>query len=324
MSTRIPSDAMSHRQSIRAMLCIAIALVSAITFGRVPSHGAERIESLSSIDPSHPSIKLLRDEVRRSIFVVKSRRDPSELPPLRFYRYRLGREDSFWKLLAKTSQNIDTLMTVNSLSSPGEASPGKLIYIPNMRGIIYRMRKGETIADAGRRFQVDEAYISRINGESVAEGNHIFIPCASATNVERSLFLGTAFMHPLRTGRLSSGFGLRRDPFSERSQFHRGIDIACPTGTRIHAARQGKVVFTGFDGGYGLLIVLRHSHGYCSYYGHLSRILKREGDLVEAGELIALSGNTGRTTGPHLHFEARRGTAAVNPGVLLRALPNGS
>lgn len=297
-------------------------ILSAVLSHRGPSLASEPIESLSSIDPSSPSVKMLREDVRKSIFVVKSRRDPSELPPLRFYRYRLGREDTFWKLLAKTSQNIDTLMTVNSLSSPGEAAPGRLIYIPNMRGIIYRMQKGETIPDVGKRLQVDEAYITRINGESVGSGGHLFIPCASASRVERSLFLGTAFINPLRIGRLSSGFGLRRDPFSERSQFHRGIDIACPSGTRIHAARQGKVVFTGFNGGYGRLIVLQHSHGYCSYYGHLGRILKREGELVEAGELIALSGNTGRTTGPHLHFEARRGSTAVNPGVLLHSSPN--
>ena len=84
------------------------------------------------------------------------------------------------------------------------------------------------------------------------------------------------------------------------------------------AARDGRVIFTGFQGGYGNLVVIQHEHGYRSYYGHLSRPLVKVGDRVKHGAVIARSGNTGRTTGPHLHFEVRRGRMAVNPGILLK------
>ncbi len=127
------------------------------------------------------------------------------------------------------------------------------------------------------------------------------------------MFLGTGFTHPLRIGTTTSGFGSRKDPFSDTMQFHRGIDIGCPGGSLVHAARDGKVVYTGYRGGYGLLVILQHAHDYYTYYGHLSRILVKNGSTVNMREPIALSGNTGRTTGPHLHFEVRKGGTAVNP-----------
>jgi murein DD-endopeptidase MepM/ murein hydrolase activator NlpD len=77
-------------------------------------------------------------------------------------------------------------------------------------------------------------------------------------------------------------------------------------------------VFSGIEGGYGKLVVIEHEYGYRSFYGHLSRPLVKPGDAVKRGAVIALSGNTGRTTGPHLHFEVRRGGTAVHPGVLIK------
>jgi murein DD-endopeptidase MepM/ murein hydrolase activator NlpD len=241
------------------------------------------------------------------MYVIKSGRDPETLPPLDFYRYRVKSGDSFWTILAKTSQNIDTLMTVNNLTSPGQVETGRDIYIPNMRGIVYRLKEGETMASVASSFQVAARYIEKVNSGSAARAGYIFIPCAAVSSIERSMFLGTGFTHPLRSGIMTSGFGTRKDPFSDRLQFHRGIDIACPRGSKVHAARDGEVAFTGYLGGYGLLVVIRHAHDYYTYYGHLSKIHVNMGDTVNMRDPIALSGNTGRTTGPHLHFEVRKG-----------------
>lgn len=289
------------------MLCLAI-----------PASGLNKIDDLKNIKLTNNQVKSLRDDIRRSIYVIKSKKNSELLPELKFYRYRAQKNDSFWTILTNVSQNIDTLMTVNSLSSPGEVETGKTIYIPNMRGILYKIQQDETVRDIARRFQIEEAYILKINNRMDPSNPYIFIPCASISNLERSLFLGTGFSNPIKTGRLTSGFGIRKDPFSDTSQFHRGIDIACHRGTKIHAARGGKIVYSGYSGGYGLLVVIQHSHDYYSYYGHLSKVLKSAGDTVDTGEAIALSGNTGRTTGPHLHFEARKGLRAVNPGLLLK------
>jgi murein DD-endopeptidase MepM/ murein hydrolase activator NlpD len=84
------------------------------------------------------------------------------------------------------------------------------------------------------------------------------------------------------------------------------MDFACGPGTPIRAAADGQVIFAGTKGGYGTAVVLRHSAGYTTLYGHCSRTAVESGEFVKAGRVIAYSGNTGRTTGPHLHFEVRK------------------
>ncbi len=99
---------------------------------------------------------------------------------------------------------------------------------------------------------------------------------------------------------------------------HPGIDIAVPVGTPVRAAGGGKVAETGYDPDYGLFVLLRHPSGYETMYGHTSRLLAAENDDVQAGQVIALSGNSGRSTAPHLHFEIRQDGKPVNPLDLVR------
>jgi murein DD-endopeptidase MepM/ murein hydrolase activator NlpD len=97
------------------------------------------------------------------------------------------------------------------------------------------------------------------------------------------------------------------------AESHPGIDIAVPAGTPVRAAGEGLVETAGTDPSYGLFVLLRHSAGYETMYGHASRVLVRKGDAVQAGEVIALSGNSGRSTAPHLHFEIRREGRSLDP-----------
>jgi len=97
------------------------------------------------------------------------------------------------------------------------------------------------------------------------------------------------------------------------AESHPGIDIAVPVGTAVRAAGGGTVAAAGIDVDYGLYVLLRHPEGYETMYGHASRLLVNEGELVLAGQVIALTGNSGRSTAPHLHFEIRRGRRSVDP-----------
>jgi len=117
--------------------------------------------------------------------------------------------------------------------------------------------------------------------------------------------------------RLASGYGLRSDPFSGASTFHHGLDIASPVGTEIRAVRPGTVIFSGWKAGYGLTVLLSHADGYTSQYSHTSRNLVRVGEPVSEGQPIALVGQTGRTTGPHLHFEMHKAGSSVDPTTFL-------
>jgi len=118
------------------------------------------------------------------------------------------------------------------------------------------------------------------------------------------------------TGRLSSAYGLRLDPFHRTPKFHHGLDIASPVGTEIRAVRPGTVLFSGWKEGYGLTVILSHEDGYTTQYSHNSRNLVEMGDRVSQEQSIALVGQTGQTTGPHVHFEVRRDGKAVDPTAL--------
>jgi murein DD-endopeptidase MepM/ murein hydrolase activator NlpD len=115
---------------------------------------------------------------------------------------------------------------------------------------------------------------------------------------------GVTFVPPVK-GRLSSKPGMRRHPILKKKKFHAGWDYAAPTGTPVKAAAKGKVTHAGNAGGYGKLIKIAHAEGYETRYAHLSKILVKTTQQVEAGKHIGNVGSTGRSTGPHLHFEKR-------------------
>lgn len=114
-------------------------------------------------------------------------------------------------------------------------------------------------------------------------------------------------------GRLTSNFGYRRDPFNGSSDFHPGQDIAAPTGTPIMAPADGQVTFVGRKGGYGNFVVIDHGNGLVTRYAHLSSFQVSEKQMVRRGEVIGAVGSTGRSTGPHLHYEVMIGDQKVNP-----------
>lgn len=114
-------------------------------------------------------------------------------------------------------------------------------------------------------------------------------------------------------GWLSSGFGMRNDPFTGYKQMHRGIDISNHTGTPIIAPADGKVKLTSKSGKMGMMLVIDHGYGFQTRYGHLSKIQVKRGQNVKRGDVIALIGSTGYTTGPHLHYEVIRNGKFYNP-----------
>jgi murein DD-endopeptidase MepM/ murein hydrolase activator NlpD len=116
---------------------------------------------------------------------------------------------------------------------------------------------------------------------------------------------------------LTSGFGARSDPFTGKAAFHGGVDLAAPEGSPIYAARSGTVVGAGERGGYGQAVEIAHDDGTRALYAHASTLEVKAGQRVEAGARLGEVGQTGRATGPHLHFEVRAGGRPIDP---LRAL----
>lgn len=129
---------------------------------------------------------------------------------------------------------------------------------------------------------------------------------------QRSLLASTPSIWPTH-GWVTSDFGTRLDPYSAERRMHQGMDIATPHGQPIHTPSDGTVVFIGTEGGYGKVLVIDHGYGVKTRYGHLSEINVRLAERVKRGDRIAAVGNTGRSTGPHLHYEVRVNGIPENP-----------
>jgi murein DD-endopeptidase MepM/ murein hydrolase activator NlpD len=125
-------------------------------------------------------------------------------------------------------------------------------------------------------------------------------------------------------GAVNSEFGRRKSPWGEAIEHHSGLDIAAQMGTPVKAPATATVVFAGPGGEYGNCVILDHGNELKSLYGHLSKINVRQGQRVERGTIIALTGNTGRSSGPHLHYEVHVKGQAVNPRAFLWNTPDRS
>ena len=136
---------------------------------------------------------------------------------------------------------------------------------------------------------------------------------------EESRNLDEPFAVPIE-GELTSAYGLRRHPLTQATHFHQGLDIAAPAGTLFRAAQSGTVIFSGFLGGYGNTVILEHADGYRTLYAHAAKLLVSQGEKVSAEQEIGIVGNTGRSTGTHLHFELQRGGEKANPLDFLTSL----
>lgn len=165
-----------------------------------------------------------------------------------------------------------------------------------MGGPLIEATSAEAIAD----LKADEQFRS------------LFMTWKKLDNLEQGV-IAIPSVQPVAKLNFTSNFGIRSDPFRGTAAMHAGVDIPGPVGTPIYATADGVVSHAGRQGGYGNLIEVNHGKGIATRYGHLSRILVADNTRVTRGQLIGLMGSTGRSTGPHLHYEVRIDNHAVNP-----------
>lgn len=163
-----------------------------------------------------------------------------------------------------------------------------------------------------RKVVVDETYVNDSQTDRTILKEEVVLD-AVAKIVERGTKIPPSYIKPLSGGRASSGFGPRKAPTAGASTYHKGQDWATPVGTPIYASCGGTVAKAGWGSGYGYVVYIDHPDGRQTRYAHLSKVLVKAGQSVKQGEKIALSGNTGITSGPHLHFEMLINGKQVNP-----------
>jgi murein DD-endopeptidase MepM/ murein hydrolase activator NlpD len=269
---------------------ISIPVLLFVLLPAFATRGQVYIKSLAHNDPE---IKLMRGEVSENLRLVAD----NQKVEIKWRRYKVKKSDTFFKVMARTMLNHDTISSVNRLASLWDVSSGDEWLLPNVRGIAVH---GEKKLIAKKFGKAPDTLIPIPDHE-----NYFFITGLHFDETETEFFNLKAFIHPV-AGRITSGFGVRKDPFTEKHKFHKGIDIACAIGTKVVASAEGTIVFAGTKKGYGKTVIVEHRNGYRTLYGHLSKMQVRVGDKVTQGQKIALSGMTGRATGPHLHFEVRR------------------
>ncbi len=256
----------------------------------------------------------LEDESRAHIAGPKG--GPDSAGALKLFPYTIGKDDSLSKIAEKTGVTVDALISLNKLSDAHVIRVGQQLTIPNQKGIYHKVARGDSVERLSRRYGIQAESIQRANGlvrDELETGSVIFLPGAKLSADEMERALGMLFVRPAAGGWLSSSYGYRRDPFSLSHQFHPGIDIALPYWTPIVAVRSGQVEFSGWNGGYGKMVMLKHADGYSTIYGHMIQYIVSSGQWVRAGQRLGYVGSTGYSTGPHLHFELRRYGRLINP-----------
>jgi murein DD-endopeptidase MepM/ murein hydrolase activator NlpD len=292
---------------------LVLLLLCTTAFGEYP-----RIRNLNSRDVL---FKQLQSDLQ-AYFQAESRlpgKDSVEFPPLRLFSYQVAEGMDLLSLSARLNLPYDCIATLNGFDNPTAIKPGMVVLIPNQPGIfVWEVPAStfqEIVASVSENARA-EAMPMRLDKDGRLLGLS-FYRGEGFTPIERAYFLNILFRFPLPFGRLTSGYGMRDNPFTGDSEFHKGIDLAAPHGTEVFAARDGTVGLVGWDPVMGKMVILNHEAGYQTIYGHLAEIHVQLNDTVRSGMIIGAVGTTGYSTGPHLHFEVRRRGSSRDPAALL-------
>jgi murein DD-endopeptidase MepM/ murein hydrolase activator NlpD len=245
---------------------------------------------------------------------------------LTVYQYVPREGEDLFSLSARCNIPYSTLASLNRLNHPSMLAADKPLLLPSMPGIFVPKEPVsdlERLLASGRSSSPENDFCLLAIGEQTGEGTAFyFFPGSEFGMTERAFFLNRGFLFPLRTYRLTSGFGMRNNPVTGNLRFHQGMDLAAPAGTEVYAVADGIVTEIGKDSIYGNYIVIKHGGDWVSLYGHLQRVGIALQSTVKSGMLIGWVGSTGQSTGPHLHFELRQNGKARDPDKYL-FLPGG-
>jgi murein DD-endopeptidase MepM/ murein hydrolase activator NlpD len=236
-----------------------------------------------------------------------------------FTAYKVRKGETLSGIAEDFNVSLDTVVSFNGIKSARTLQPGRILKIPSMSGILYTAKAGDRVAAVAAANGISGERVIEANGllsEALEAGRSLFLPDAKLASFTLREISGDLFGWPAR-GWISSWYGWRGDPFSGKRVFHNGIDIGVDSGTPVRAGMDGRVAETGYNSSFGNYIVLSHHAGWMSLYGHLQSVSVKAGQGVAAGQRIAYSGNTGYSTGPHLHFSVFKSGRTVNPNNVL-------
>lgn len=214
---------------------------------------------------------------------------------------------------------VDTLVSFNDIRNTRQVQIGTHLKIPNINGILYEVSSGDTLDSVSAAYGISRDRVveaNRLLSEDLLKGRRLFLPDARLSSFELREINGDLFKWPVR-GWITSWYGWRNDPFSGNRTFHTGVDIGAAHGTGVGSAMEGVVSSTGYNAVSGNYVIVSHHSGYASLYAHLDRIDVRKGQRVGIGTRLGAVGNTGYSTGSHLHFTVLKNGRTINPMLVL-------
>ncbi len=244
--------------------------------------------------------------------------------------YVVHKGDSIAAIAKMFDVSVDTILAANDMKKGDKLVEGDVLFILPISGIEHTVQKGQTLKGIANKYKVEVEDIVAYNGisinESLVVGGKLVIPGAGMLSEESgkpAANLGSSAVNdknyyaanPIKS---LAGYFINPVPTGHKTQGlhgpgHRGIDIGAPTGTKIYASASGTVLIakTGWSGGYGNMVIVQHPNGTKTLYAHMSKLGTKTGAKVTQGEVIGYVGSTGKSTGPHIHFEVFN---AKNPG----------
>jgi len=230
--------------------------------------------------------------------------------------------DSVSVIAKKFGVSVGAVIASNEIRNARTLQEGAVLRVPNIDGIPYTIKKGDSLSKISASFNVPLEVILDVNdikSDIIKIGETIFIPGARMNDIDLRMSLGELFIYPVHGKYITSKFGMRKDPISGELGFHTGIDLRGNTGATVMAAMDGVVSVVSENWLYGKHIIISHSNGYKTLYGHLNSSSVKQGDKVLQGKKIGEVGNTGYSTGSHLHFSIYdKNNKLVNPLDLLK------
>lgn len=243
--------------------------------------------------------------------------------PVTYTEYKVRSGDNISSVTKQFGlNNISTLIAVNDIDNVRLLRAGQTLKIPSMDGLPYTVKSGDSLAGIAQKYGVSMEEILDVNELSsgiLHADDKLFIPGARLDSSMLKKALGELFAYPLAVSwRVSSPYGWRPDPFTGVRTFHTGIDLVVPHGTPIQAAMGGRVSTKGYSNTYGNHVIIDHDNGYQTLYAHMVSSTVKKGQYIQQGGRIGYAGNTGYSTGVHLHFSVYKNGKLINPAAVLK------
>lgn len=299
---------------------ISLLFVSCTKSTKVPSEIAEIIKKNGYKIENFlqgPYSKLCKENKELAYYYLKIK---LKSPGLDFYLHKVEPGENFWSIAKENGVDIDTIIAANPDLTKLLAYSGQMLIVPNKKGVIHEITQSEK--DFSSLAEIYKTSVDKIKNANPSTelkiGSVFFIPDALPKilnpEMEARYEKRRLFKSPICGKGYTSLIGMRNHPILRGvTKFHNGVDIRAKVGTWVGAAAEGTVIYAGWINGYGKTIKIQHKDGYVTMYAHLSEIHVKTGQKVPAGKLIGKSGNTGLSTGPHLHFSIFKDGKVMNP-----------